>query len=112
MGQVGTVVTPLLSWTLIADIAITLGLFELVPPILVQMTTVHEPCLQLLQFAAHLTPLLGSALILCPLLFSKPTVLGSSLYEARKAVLGLWSCARTSDLASLDRRATVWGWFS
>jgi hypothetical protein len=87
--QVGTVVTPRLSWTLIADLAITLGLFELIPPVLGQMTVVHEPSLQLLQFAAHLPPLLCKAPCFCPLLFSKLPVLGSSLCEPRKPVLGL-----------------------
>ena len=81
--------------------------FPIFAPVLVQMTVVHEPCLKLLQFPAHLTPLLGSVLRLCALLFGKTTVLGSSLREARKAVLGLgpvlappWSLQRpTGSLA-------------
>ena len=60
------------------------------------MPVAHEPSLKLSQLRAHLPPLLGSAPSLCPLLFSKATVLGSSLCEARKAVLGSWSSACTS----------------
>ena len=99
------------------------------------MTVVHEPSLQLLQFAAHLPPLLGKAPCFCPLLFGELAMLGSSLCESRKAVLGPRTgarasmeltaahresggalaqasrCAvgpRTSDLASLGRKAMVW----
>ena len=93
--------TPRLSWTLITDLAITLGLFELVPPVLVQMTVVHEPSLQLLQFAAHLPPLLGKAPRFCPLLFGELAMLGSSLCESRKAVLG----PRTGTRASMELTA-------
>ena len=49
---------------------------------------VHEPSLQLLQFAAHLPPLLCKAPCFCPLLFGELAMLGSSLCESRKAVLG------------------------
>ena len=101
MRQVGTVVTPRLSWTLITDLAITLGLFELVPPVLVQMTVVHEPSLQLLQFAARLPPLLCKAPRFCPLLFGELAMLGSSLCESRKAVLG----PRTGTRASMELTA-------
>ena len=52
------------------------------------MTPVHEPRLQLLQFAAHLPPLLCKAPRFCPLFFGKLAMLGSSLCESRKAVLG------------------------
>jgi hypothetical protein len=100
--QVGTVVTPRLSWTLITDLAITLGLFELVPPVLVQMTVVHEPSLQLLQFAARLPPLLCKAPRFCPLLFGELAMLGSSLCESRKAVLG----PRTGTRASMELTAS------
>ena len=55
------------------------------------MTTVHEPSLQFLQFAAHLTPLLSKAPRFCALLFSELTMLGSSLRESRKAGLGPWA---------------------
>jgi hypothetical protein len=99
--QVGTVVTPRLSWTLITDIAITLVLFEPIPPFLVQMTVVHEPSLQLLQFSAHLTPLLGKAPRFCALLFGELAMLGSSLCESRKAVLG----PRTGTRASMELTA-------
>ena len=49
---------------------------------------VHEPSLQLLQFAAHLPPLLCKAPCFCTLLFGELAMLGSSLCESRKAVLG------------------------
>jgi hypothetical protein len=61
---------------------------ELVAPVLGQMTVVHEPSLQLLQFAAHLAPFLGKAPRFCPLPFGVEPVFGSSLCESRKAVLG------------------------
>ena len=43
-------------------------LFEPIPPVLVQMTMVHEPSLQLLQFTTHLAPLLSKAPSRCSLL--------------------------------------------
>ena len=49
---------------------------------------VHEPSLQLLQFAAHLPPLFCKAPSLCALLFSELTMLDFSLCESRKTVLG------------------------
>jgi len=52
------------------------------------MTVVHEPSLQFLQFAAHLPPLLSKAPRFCALLFGELAMLGSSLCESRKAVLG------------------------
>ena len=103
------------------------------------MTVVHEPSLQLLQFAAHLPPLFSKESSRCSLLFGKATVLDFSLCESRKAVLGPrtggspsmeltaahresggtlaqgprdGSWPRTSDLASLGRRAMVWDWLS
>ena len=113
---------------------------ELVAPVLGQMTVVHEPSLQLLQFAAHLPPLLGKAPSFCSLLFGKATVLGFSLCESRKAVLGPWASGspsmeltaahresggtlaqgvpadasgpRTEYPASLGRKAMVWDWLS
>ena len=99
------------------------------------MTVVHEPSLQLLQFAAHLPPLLCKAPCFCALLFGELAVLGSSLCESRKAVLGprtggspsmeltaahresggalAWRAPARSGLAptdpaSLGRRAMVW----
>ena len=57
-------------------------------PVLGQMPVVHEPSLQLLQFAAHLPPLLGSAPCFCALLFRKLAMLDFRLCESRKAVLG------------------------
>ena len=99
--------TPRLSWTLITDLAITLGLFELVPPVLVQMTVVHEPSLQLLQFAARLPPLLCKAPRFCPLLFGELAMLGSSLCESRKAVLGPRTGARASmELTAAHRESS------
>ena len=65
------------------------------------MTVVHEPRLQLLQFAAHLTPLLGKAPSFCPSLFGELAMLGSSLCESRKAVLG----PRTGTRASMELTA-------
>ena len=61
---------------------------ELVAPVLVQMPVVHEPSLQLLQFAAHLTPLLSKAPRFCALLFGELAMLDFSLCESRKAGLG------------------------
>ena len=60
------------------------------------MTPVHEPRLQLLQFAAHLTPLLSKESSRCSLLFGKATVLDFSLCESRKAVLGPWASGSPS----------------
>ena len=62
--------------------------FPIFTPVLVQVTMVHEPSLQLLQFAAHLPPLLCKAPCFCALLFGELTMLGSSLCESRKPVLG------------------------
>jgi hypothetical protein len=61
---------------------------ELVAPVLVQMPVVQEPSLQLLQFAAHLTPLLSKAPRFCALLFGELAMLDFSLCESRKAGLG------------------------
>ena len=61
---------------------------ELVAPVLGQMTVVHEPSLQLLQFAAHLPPLLCKAPCFCPLLFGELAMLDFRFCESRKAVLG------------------------
>ena len=73
----------------------------MVAPVLVQMTVVHEPSLQLLQFATHLPPLLGKAPCFCALLFGELAMLGSSLCESRKAVLG----PRTSGSPSMELTA-------
>ena len=71
------------------------------------MTVVHEPSLQLLQFAAHLTPFLGSALCLCPLLFGELAMLDFSLCESRKAVLGPRTGARASmELTAAHRESS------
>ena len=72
------------------------------------MTVVHEPSLQFLQFAAHLTPLLCKALCLCPLLFDELAMLDSSLCESRKAILGPWAGASTP----MEPAAPYWelGW--
>ena len=60
------------------------------------MTVVHEPSLQLLQFAAHLPPLFSKESSRCSLLFGKATVLDFSLCESRKAVLGPWASGSPS----------------
>ena len=76
-------------------------------PVLGQMPAVHEPSLQLLQFAAHVAPLLGKAPCFCPLLFSKLPVLGSSLCEPRKPDLGPWTGARASmELTAAHRESS------
>ena len=62
--------------------------FPIFAPVLGQMPVVHEPSLQLFQFAAHLPPLLCKAPCFCALLFGVEPVFGSSLCESRKAVLG------------------------
>ena len=70
------------------------------------MTVIHEPSLQLLQFAAHLTPLLGKAPRFCALLFSELAMLGSSLRKAREAVLGPWAGGSPSmELAAPHRES-------
>jgi len=70
-------------------------------PVLGQMTVVHEPSLQLLQFAAHLPPLLCKAPCFCPLLFGELAMLDFRLCESRKAVLG----PRTGTRASMELTA-------
>ena len=72
----------------------TIIVSELVPifaPVLGQMPVVHEPSLQLLQFATHLPPLLCKAPGFCPFLFGELAMLGSSLCESRQALLGPWA---------------------
>ena len=71
------------------------------------MTVVHEPSLQLLQFAAHLTPLLGKAPRFCALLFGELAMLDFSLCESRKAVLGPRACGRPSmELTATHRESS------
>ena len=71
------------------------------------MTVVHEPSLQLLQFAAHLPPLLCKAPRFCPFLFGVEPVFGSSLCESRKAVLGPRTGARASmELTAAHRESS------
>ena len=84
--------TPRLSWTLIADLAITLGLFELIPPVLGQMTVVHEPCLKLGQLRPHLPALLCKTLGFCPLLLCVLAVGRTSCCKPRQAILCFGSC--------------------
>ena len=60
-------------------------------PFLVQMTVVHEPSFQLLQFTAHLPPLFSKVPCFCALLFRELAILGSSLRESRQALLGPWA---------------------
>jgi len=79
---------------------------ELVAPVLGQMTVVHEPSLQLLQFAAHLPPLFSKESSRCSLLFGKATVLDFSLCESRKAVLGPWASGSPSmELTAAQRES-------
>ena len=75
--------------------------FPIFAPVLGQMPVVHEPSLQLFQFAAHLPPLLCKAPCFCALLFGELAMLGSSLCESRKAVLG----PRTGTRASMELTA-------
>jgi hypothetical protein len=71
------------------------------------MPLVHEPSLQLLQLATHLPPLLCKAPRFCPLLFGELAMLGSSLCESRKAVLGQWTGARASmELTAAHRESS------
>jgi len=71
------------------------------------MTAVHEPRLQLLQFATHLPPLFCKAPCFCALLLGELTVLGSSLCESRKAVLGPWTGGSTSmELTAAHRESS------
>jgi hypothetical protein len=73
------------------DLLSSATLFEMIPPVLVQMTVVHEPSLKLLQFAAHLPPLLGKAPRFCAPLFGELAMLSFSLCEPRKTLLSLWT---------------------
>ena len=70
-------------------------------PVLGQMTVDHEPSLQLLQFAAHLPPLLCKAPCFRPPLFGELAMLDFRLCESRKAVLG----PRTGTRASMELTA-------
>ena len=65
------------------------------------MPPVHEPSLQLLQFAAHLPPFLCKAPCFCALLFGELAMLDSSLCESRKPVLG----SRASGSPSMELTA-------
>ena len=67
-------------------------LFEPIPPVLVQMTVVHEPCLKLSQLCPHLEPLLCKTLGRCPLLLGVLAMGRTSRCKARQAVLRLGSC--------------------
>jgi hypothetical protein len=60
------------------------------------MPVVHEPSLQLLQFATHLAPDLGPTLSFCALLFGVEPMLGFSPCESRKAFLGPWASGSPS----------------
>jgi len=71
------------------------------------MPVVHEPSLQLLQFAAHLPPHLCFALGFCALLFGELAMLGSSLCESRKPVLGPWASGSPSmELTAAHRESS------
>ena len=76
------------------------------------MTVVHEPRLQLLQFATHLTPLFSKAPCFCPLLFGELAMLGFSLREAREAVFGPLASGSTSmELIPAARISDSFIWF-
>jgi hypothetical protein len=75
-------------------------------PVLGQMTVIHEPSLQRLQFATHLAPLLCKAPCFCALLFGELAMLDFSLCESRKAVLGPRTGTRASmELTTADRES-------
>ena len=79
----------------------------MIPPVLVQMTVVHEPRLQLLQFATHLASLLSKAPRFCALLFGELAMLDFSLCESRKAVLGPWTSGSPSmELTAAHRQSS------
>ena len=71
-------------------------LIEPSPPVLGQMTMVHEPSLQLLQFTTHLAALLSKAPSLSSLLLGVLAMRGFSGCKARKTVLGPWTGARAT----------------
>ena len=71
------------------------------------MTVVHEPCLQLLQFATHLPPLLCKAPCFCAFLFGELAMLDFRLRESRKAVLGPWASGSPSmELTAAHRQSS------
>jgi hypothetical protein len=55
------------------------------------MTVVHEPSLQLLQFATHLAPLLGPAFSDLPFFFGEFAMYRPSRCKPRKTIRGLWA---------------------
>ena len=78
-------------------------LFEPIPPFLVQMTVVHEPCLKLSQFCPHLPALLCKTLGRCTLLLGVLAMGRTSCCKARQAILCLRSCGS----ATMQRTASV-----
>ena len=81
--------------------------FPIFAPVLGQMPAAHEPRLQLLQFATHLTPLFSKVPCFCALLFRELAMLGSGLCESRQAVLGLWASGGPSmELAAAHRESS------
>ena len=83
-------------------------LIKLVSPLLIQKSVVHEPCLQLLQFAAHLTPLLCKAPCFCAFLFCELPMLDFRRGQTRKARLGPWSCRTPSVESTAMVMAVSW----
>ena len=67
-------------------------LFEPIPPFLVQMTVVHEPCLNLSQFRAHLPALFCKTLGHCTLLLGVLAMGRTSRCKPRQAILRLGPC--------------------
>ena len=89
------------NWSNANGLLSSVSEFPIFAPVLGQMPVVHEPSLQLLQFAAHLPPLLCKAPCFCALLFGELAMLDFSLCESRKAVLG----PRTGTRASMELTA-------
>jgi hypothetical protein len=74
------------------QLAISILDFKLVSPLRIQKSVVHEPSLQLLQFAAHLPPLFCKAPCFCTFLFCELPMRDFRRDETRTARLGCWSC--------------------
>ena len=71
-------------------------LIEPSPPVLVQMTMVHEPIFNFLQLSPHLATLLRKAPSRCSLLFGVEPVCGFRSNKTRKTTLGPWTSTCTT----------------
>ena len=78
-------------------------LFEPIPPILVQMTVVHEPCLKLGQLGPHLPSLFCTTLGRCTLVLGVLAMGRPSRCKPRQAVL----CHRSCGSATMQGAASV-----